>query len=171
MAGWSACARMCLCCQRWSEVQAMSYLGKADELLRWSSELRGLQLPQLPARLLHPWQPADGALQPAKSGSAEPSQSHREGAGTIDEQCSTATSTLRDKSSKPSDRDPAVAARTVPASSTPQDQSEAASASGSDTASIPFSDGKQNVTQQTEPSTADNHAHHIWSSWLRWQDR
>jgi hypothetical protein len=31
------------------------YLGKAEELLKWSADLRGLQLPRLPASIPHPW--------------------------------------------------------------------------------------------------------------------
>ena len=156
------------------DMQAMAYLGKADELLHWSADLRGLQLPQLPTSLLYPWQPADKASQPAKSGSAEAEQRHTKEKLRGDRECSTTSSLEKgiegmSASSSESNRDLADAARTESVSPAPQHQTEAVLVGIPAVGSSPQPD--HNEKESTEQSTPDNHAHHIWSSWLRWQDR
>ena len=159
------------------DVQAIAYLGKADELLRWSSDLRGLQLPQLPTSLLYPWQPADRGPQLVKAGSAEPQQSHTEQGRREVDGSSTTSSSVKEKDSKTasascsdSDRD-LVDAALLPTSVSPapEDQSEAVSVD--DPAINREQQPNYKQKQGTEHSTPDSHAHHIWSSWLRWQDR
>ena len=157
----------------------MGYLGKADELLRWSSELRGLQLPQLPASLMHPWHPADKGAQPSKPGSAEPEHSQGEIQPTRGGECSTGLSTpqecMQEKSGSSSGADDSIAsadqAQNQDSHSAPQQQREAPSSESSDTPSKPPPGSKQQDANNSEHRPADNHAHLIWSSWLQWQNR
>lgn len=58
-------------------LQAAAYLGKAEELLRWSADLRGLQMPGLPAAIPQPW--AACASQSSTASSAAASTSGRQG--------------------------------------------------------------------------------------------
>ena len=64
-------------------VQAMAYLGKADELLRWSSELRGLQLPRLPTSLITPWQLVSKASVPGAYNGPSPADSQSSNAEAL----------------------------------------------------------------------------------------
>ena len=159
-------------------MQAIAYLGKADELLRWSSELRGLQLPQLPTSLLHPWQ-SDKTSQPAKGDSAEPQPYHGEGSHAVgDDQCSNDFSSPHDSTGKSgvssrSDNSTASAkaAKDESSSSAPPHQSVTDVSHGSDMDSTPSSDCSRRVAQNAQHTSPDSHAQHLWSSWLRWQDR
>ena len=158
-------------------MQAMAYLGKADELLRWSSELRGLQLPQLPTSLIYPWQPVSKGSQAAQAGSAQPQNSHAEGELSAGQQCSPTASAARTGESSSetmsascSDgrRNSASGAHFASGSSAPQEQGETVSSNNSEATS----NAQRHKTAETaKKGDPDSHAHHIWSSWLRWQDR
>lgn len=154
-------------------VQAMAYLGKADELLRWSSELRGLQLPRLPTSLIYPWQLVSKASVPGAYNDPSPADSQRSNAEIPEDQ-------QHDGGALTSAQEPVA----EPLSSSHHNSSDSTCTDsgrrlanqgvtdpleGSESGSTASDTDRQEKGKETEQDAA--HAEHIWSSWLRWQHR
>ena len=162
----------------------MAYLGKADELLRWSAELRGMQLPQmpqLPTSFINPWQPAGKQARSSEAAGAS---------RTVSEQNSEAKKQgIRHQ--KVDNNSGCLGSETAERRDLQQDDAEGSSwdSAASDeqspaaAAQAPQDCGKGAAEQRERKGTASegaesaehaaagNHTQHLWSSWLRWQHK
>ena len=154
-------------------LQAMAYLGKADELLRWSSELRGLQLPRLPTSLINPWQLVSKASVPGAYNGPSPADSQHSSGETLEDQqhIGGAHSSAQEHGAEPlssphykTSDSTCTDSKRRPATKSARDLLE-----GSESGSTASNPDRQEEGKETEQDAA--HAEHIWSSWLRWQHR
>ena len=162
----------------------MAYLGKADELLRWSAELRGMQMPQmpqLPSSLTHPWQPAgkqarsSEAASASRTGSEQNCKPDKPRAG--DQQVDLTSGSLGSETAergdlqqtdvKDSSRDSAASDEQYASAAARAPQDCAKGAAEKREQRGPASED----AESGEHAAADDHVQHIWSSWLRWQHK
>ena len=169
-----------------SLAQAMAYPGKADELLRWSAELRGMQLPQmprLPTSLMHPWQPAAKQSCSSEAASAsrieseqnskpEKQQKGHQQAHTDSASLGSQTLERREESETKSEILQHTHAEDSSSHSTGSDKHYAsAPAQAQQGCAKGATDQRAQRAAAAEHAAADDHAQHIWSSWLRWQQK
>lgn len=162
----------------------MAYLGKADELLHWSAELRGMQLPQmpqLPTSLMHPWQPAgkqarsSAAAGASRTESEQNSKAQKQGIGhqqvdSTSESPGSETAERREFQQTDAEGGSWNSAaldeqHTSAAVQAPQDCGKGAAEQRERRGTA------SEDAESAEHAAADDHAQHIWSSWLRWQHK
>ena len=168
----------------------MAYLGKADELQRWSSELRSLQLPQLPSSLTNPWQLMSKDFTPEKPSSASQQSSATEEDVSAKQQLSGRAHSEQEthseyhlSESSPSSsgaqqsdvksssvNSPAGGASSSHSAFSTARRGNRASAKAQGFTVVSDQEGEKN-SENPEHAATNNHAQHLWSSWLRWQDR
>ena len=161
--------------------QAMAYLGKADELLRWSAELRGMQLPQLPASLINSWQPAGKQGRSSAAASASRTESEHSGrpgkesmgsqqVDIMSESLGSETAERRDL--QQNDAEGSSWDSTASDEQSPSAAARASQGCGKGTAEQRERRGPASEdAESAEHAAADDHAQHLWSSWLRWQHK
>ena len=154
-------------------LQAMAYLGKADELLPWSSELRRLQLPRLPTSLINPWQLVSKASVPGAYNGPSPADSQHSSGGTLEDKqrIGGAHSSAQEHGAEPLSSPHYKSSDSTCTDSTRRRATKSARdpIEGSKSGSAALNPVRQEEGKETEQDAA--HAEHIWSSWLRWQHR
>ena len=162
----------------------MAYLGKADELLRWSAELRGMQLPQmpqLPTSLMHPWQPAGKQTCSSAAASASRTESEQnsepEKQQKNSQQVDITSESLGSETAERREVQQSDAEGSSWNSTASDEQCTSAAAQAAQNCGKGAAEHRERRAtapedaESAQHAAADDHAQHLWSSWLRWQHK
>ena len=162
----------------------MAYLGKADELLRWSAELRGMQLPQmpqLPNSLINPWQPAGKQARSSEAASASRTKSEQNSEADKQrigrQQVNITSGSLGSETAERRDLQQCDVKDNSRNSTASDEQGTSAAAQAPQKCAKGAAEQRERRAtasedgESAEHAAADDHAQHLWSSWLRWQHK